>query len=122
MVGYKSSLSPLKTELKEIGTCAIAEAGFFQGRTTRWGIAWTFNPKIKLSDFMPQKMLRKEKLKPPMSFSIPNSYDSTTAMNKLTELLANHKVIIIVMFIRIMKQCLIFFFLFFLVFDLDIKF
>lgn len=121
MVGYKSSLGPLKTELKDIGTCAIAEAGFFQGRTTRWGIAWTFDPKIKLTDFMPQKMLQKEKLKPPMSFSIPKSYDSTTALNKLTELLANYKVIDINVLFDIIKQCLIFVFLF-LVFDLNNKF
>lgn len=92
MVGYKSSLCPLKNELKSIGACAIAEAGFYQGRTTRWGIAWTFQPDIKLNDFLPNKMFQKVKLKPPVSFPIPETYDSTTALAKLTELIANLKV------------------------------
>jgi len=94
MVGYKSSLGPLKTELKTIGACAIAEAGFYQGHTLRWGIAWTFKPEIKLNDFLPNKLFRKAKLRPPVSFSIPESYNSTTALARLTELLANLKVIL----------------------------
>jgi len=93
MVGYKASLVPLKHELKAIGACAVAEAGFYQGRTARWGIAWTFKPDIKLKDFIPNKELQKVKLKPPVSFSIPESYDSTGALTKLTELLASLKVI-----------------------------
>lgn len=92
MVGYKSSLGPIKNELKSIGACAIAEAGFFQGRTTRWGIAWTFQSDIKLNDFLPNKTFLKMKLKPPVSFPIPETYDSTTALAKLTELIANLKV------------------------------
>ncbi|VVC31765.1 Ribosomal RNA large subunit methyltransferase F-like,Methyltransferase-like protein 16,S-adenosyl-L- [Cinara cedri] len=89
MIGYKSSLGPLKNELKTIGACAVAEAGFFQGRTTRWGIAWTFETDIKLKDFMPNKEIetQKLKLKPPVCFAISESYDSTTALAKLTELL-----------------------------------
>lgn len=95
MVGYKSSLGPLKNELNTIGACAVAEAGFFQGRTTRWGIAWTFDPDIKLNDFMPNKEKESQmvKLKPPVCFPISESYDSTTALTKLTELLMYLKVI-----------------------------
>lgn len=93
MVGYKASLNPLKNELKAIGACAIAEAGFFQGRTTRWGLAWTFQPDIKLNDFTPNKEFQKVKLKPPVSFPIPKSYNSTTALTKLTEMLTDLKVI-----------------------------
>lgn len=94
MVGYKASLGPLKNELKAIGACAVAEAGFYQGRTTRWGIAWTFQPDIKLKDFLPNKenSLKGVKLKPPVSFQIPESFDSSTALTKLTELLKNLKV------------------------------
>jgi len=94
MVGYKTSLGPLKKELKAIGACAIAEAGFYQGHTLRWGIAWTFKPDIKLNDFLPNKQFRKTKLRPPMSFPIPESYDSTTALAKLTELVANLKLVV----------------------------
>lgn len=93
MVGYKSSLTPLKNELKSIGACAIAEAGFYQGRTARWGISWTFQSDIKLDDFMPNKEFQKKKLKPPVSFCVPESYDSTTALAKLKELLIDLKVI-----------------------------
>lgn len=103
MVGYKSSLGPLKNELKDIGACAIAEAGFYQGRTARWGIAWTFKPDIKLNNFMPNKDFKKVKLKlkPPVSFPIPESYDPTTALAKLAELLATLKVIYLLYFICI---------------------
>lgn len=94
MVGYKASLGPLKNELKAIGACAVAEAAFYQGRTVRWGIAWTFKTDIKLKSFIPNKELQKMKLKPPVSFSIPESYDSTTALAKLTELLTSLKVLL----------------------------
>lgn len=96
MVGYKSSLGLLKNELESIGACAIARAGFFQGQTARWGIAWTFQPDIKLQDFMPnkefQKMKSQIKLRPPVSFPISDSYDSSTALAKLTKFLADLKV------------------------------
>lgn len=99
MVGYKASLGPLKNELKAIGACAVAVASFFQGRTARWGIAWTFQPEIKLKDFMPNKEIEKVvKLKPPVSFQIPESFDSSTALMKLTELLTNLKVILFLSF------------------------
>ncbi|XP_026808384.1 U6 small nuclear RNA (adenine-(43)-N(6))-methyltransferase [Rhopalosiphum maidis] len=94
MVGYKASLDPLKNELKAIGACTVAEAGFYQGRNARWGIAWTFQSDIKLKDFLPNKEFQKEKLKqlrPPVSFKIPETYDSTTALTKLSELLASLK-------------------------------
>lgn len=93
MIGYKSSLGPLKSELNAIGARAIGSATFYQGRTARWGIAWTFQSDIKLDDYMPHKDLKKKKLKPPVSFSIPKSYDSKTALAKLNELLAELKVI-----------------------------
>lgn len=95
MVGYKASLDPLKNELKAIGACSVAEAGFYQGRNARWGIAWTFQSDIKLKDFLPNKEFQKEKLKlrPPVFFKIPETYDSITALTKLSELLASLKVI-----------------------------
>lgn len=92
MVGYKASLAPLKNELKAIGACTFAEAAFYQGRNARWGIAWTFQPDIKLKDFLPNKEFQKVKLKPPVSLKIPESYDSTTALAKLSELLDSLKV------------------------------
>lgn len=109
MVGYKTSLGPIKKELKTIGACAIAEAGFYQGHTLRWGIAWTFKPDIKLNNFLPNKQFRKAKLRPPMSFPIPESYDSTSALAKLTELITNLKVILLSLFYFIYEYCLIMF-------------
>lgn len=114
MVGHKSSLSILKNKLKSIGACAVAKAGFFQGRTTRWGIAWTFEPDIELKDFMPnkefQKVKSRVKLKPPASFCISESYDSTTALAKLTELLSDLKVNLYLYFVY--KNSLLMFILF----------
>ncbi|XP_050440218.1 U6 small nuclear RNA (adenine-(43)-N(6))-methyltransferase [Adelges cooleyi] len=95
MIGYKSSLKPLKKELQNIGAKSICEAGFFQGRTARWGIAWTFQPDIKLIDFMPTKDFKKKALKPPVSFALPDSYDANTALSKLNELLISLKLAIV---------------------------
>ena len=49
MLGHKSSLAPLKITLKEVdGISSFCETEFRQGRTTRWGLAWTYEPTIQL--------------------------------------------------------------------------
>lgn len=43
MFGHKSSLSAVETKLKTGGIWNYTTTEFCQGRTTRWGIAWTFS-------------------------------------------------------------------------------
>lgn len=42
MIGIKNDLFVLVKELRRLGVTNYAETEFCQGRTTRWGLAWTF--------------------------------------------------------------------------------
>ena len=42
MVGKKSSLKVLARVLKALKVSALFTTEFMQGRTSRWGIAWSF--------------------------------------------------------------------------------
>ncbi|KNC84618.1 hypothetical protein SARC_03185 [Sphaeroforma arctica JP610] len=46
MVGKKSSLNPLLSKLKSLGVQRIKHTVFNQGRTVRWGIAWSLVPDV----------------------------------------------------------------------------
>jgi methyltransferase len=67
MVGHKSSLNTLKSELKKVGVASSTQTEFCQGRTTRWGLAWTFDPELNL-EVIPKD---KKKEKPPMKYVVP---------------------------------------------------
>ena len=43
MLGRKASLKDLKAKLLQLGIINVRTTEFFQGRTTRWGIAWSFS-------------------------------------------------------------------------------
>mmetsp|Transcript_39630 Transcript_39630/g.64246 ORF Transcript_39630/g.64246 Transcript_39630/m.64246 type:complete len:361 (+) Transcript_39630:268-1350(+) len=47
MLGRKVSLKPLKEKLHSYGITNIRLTEFIQGRTTRWGIAWSFTDEGK---------------------------------------------------------------------------
>lgn len=49
MLGKKSSLTALKTYLKEHCVTNVITTEFCQGRTTRWGIAWSLTPAMYLA-------------------------------------------------------------------------
>jgi methyltransferase len=72
LIGHKRNLAILKESLAKIGTIqATSVTEFCQGRTMRWGLAWTFNPKISLmiKDIRAEaKSL--EKLKQPIEFQL----------------------------------------------------
>ncbi|MED6217581.1 hypothetical protein PIB30_019170 [Stylosanthes scabra] len=56
MVGRKSSLKSLVSKLWEVGVTIVKTTEFVQGRTSRWGLAWSFLPPIqKPSISLPQK-------------------------------------------------------------------
>lgn len=42
MVGKKANLKHLGAKLREVGACIVKTTEFVQGKTCRWGIAWTF--------------------------------------------------------------------------------
>ncbi|XP_021934839.1 methyltransferase-like protein 16 isoform X2 [Zootermopsis nevadensis] len=67
MVGHKSSLNALKSELEKAGVASSAQTEFCQGHTTRWGFAWTFLSELNF-EVLPKS---KKKEKPPMKYVVP---------------------------------------------------
>lgn len=56
MVGKKSSLKYLVSKLWEVGVSIVKTTEFVQGRTYRWGLAWSFlTPRQKSSISLPDK-------------------------------------------------------------------
>ncbi|WCJ27941.1 Ribosomal RNA large subunit methyltransferase F [Euphorbia peplus] len=47
MVGRKANLKFLTSKLREVGVTIVKTTEFVQGRTCRWGLAWSFLPPIK---------------------------------------------------------------------------
>ncbi|KAB0792644.1 hypothetical protein PPYR_14603 [Photinus pyralis] len=43
MVGHKYNLPQLKKLLREVDVISFKQTDFYQGKTTRWGLAWTFH-------------------------------------------------------------------------------
>jgi 23S rRNA A1618 N6-methylase RlmF len=46
MIGQKKTVGMLIEKIKEAGALSITKTEFRQGRTTRWGIAWTFTSNM----------------------------------------------------------------------------
>jgi len=57
MIGRKSNLKYLTSKLWEAGVTVVKTTEFVQGRTSRWGLAWSFLPLVqkKSSISLPNK-------------------------------------------------------------------
>lgn len=56
MVGRKSNLKDLISKLWKVGVTIVKTTEFVQGRTSRWGLAWSFLPlRQKSSVSLPDK-------------------------------------------------------------------
>lgn len=57
MIGRKSNLKYLRSKLWEVGVTVVKTTEFVQGRTSRWGLAWSFLPLVlkKSSNSLPNK-------------------------------------------------------------------
>ncbi|XP_010251658.1 PREDICTED: methyltransferase-like protein 16 homolog isoform X2 [Nelumbo nucifera] len=47
MIGRKSNLKVLVSKLREVGVTIVKTTEFVQGKTCRWGLAWSFTPPLK---------------------------------------------------------------------------
>ncbi|XP_069617384.1 RNA N6-adenosine-methyltransferase METTL16 [Ranitomeya imitator] len=65
MLGKKCSLAPLKEELRIQGVPKVAHTEFYQGRTMRWALAWSFYDDVVIPD-RPSKKRKLEKSRKPM--------------------------------------------------------
>lgn len=75
MIGHKSSLPPLKKQLRDVGVVSFKQTEFCQGHTTRWGLAWTFID-IDLTKIPDSLIAAKQKLSKPLVYEIPKLDDS----------------------------------------------
>lgn len=100
MLGHKSSLAPIIAFLKEAGASSWSETEFCQGRTTRWGLAWTFFDNFKVPKLPLIRPKNNGKGPPPLNYIISaerwsNKGDLTGAciLMKIIELFNSLKVI-----------------------------
>ncbi|KAH9512923.1 Methyltransferase-like protein 16 [Bulinus truncatus] len=67
MVGKKSSLSQLKEDMRHHKVAKYSTTEFCQGKTMRWGIAWTFDETVNF----PRSSFETRKEKPPLQYIVP---------------------------------------------------
>nr|SVE83602.1 EOG090X04JL [Daphnia pulex] len=70
MLGHKSSLAPIILLLKEAGASSWSETEFCQGRTTRWGLAWTFCDDLTVPKLPQIRPKNNGKGPPPLNYVI----------------------------------------------------
>ena len=91
MIGIKSSLNTLKKELKELNVPSICITEFHQGHTTRWGLAWTFDPTLDLNKVSLKETSNKKNK--PFHFNIPlNQIAKDKMVSLLTSIFEDLKV------------------------------
>ncbi|XP_005106285.1 RNA N6-adenosine-methyltransferase mettl16 [Aplysia californica] len=93
MVGKKTSLAKLKEELRHHQVSKFSTTEFCQGKTMRWGIAWTFDSTV----VFPRSPFEARKEKPPLHFTVPKgagsvSYEVHAVASFLKELLQSIKI------------------------------
>lgn len=69
MLGKKCSLAPLKEELQIQGVSKVAYTEFYQGKTMRWALAWSFYDDVTIPA-PPFKKRKLEKPRKPMLFTV----------------------------------------------------
>ncbi|XP_030041761.1 RNA N(6)-adenosine-methyltransferase METTL16 [Microcaecilia unicolor] len=69
MLGKKCSLAPLKEELRIQGVPKVAHTEFYQGRTMRWALAWSFYDDVTVPS-PPSKKRKLEKPRKPIMFTV----------------------------------------------------
>lgn len=111
MVGQKSSLDVLMSELKKVGVASRTQTEFCQGNVTRWGLAWTFLPEVSLQ-VVSKKKNKKEK--PPMKYAVPIPddpicYTVSTITSKLKELFTLLQVQTLIYIILVVSQHLLYY-------------
>lgn len=90
MLGHKSSVGPMKQKAVEAGALQTASSVFCQGRTTRWGLAWTFHPDVNIANVKSPFELEKKQQKASQPFShdflISDGFTYDSLVSKLTQL------------------------------------
>ncbi|XP_042892976.1 RNA N6-adenosine-methyltransferase mettl16-like isoform X2 [Penaeus japonicus] len=70
LIGTKADIKKIKQVLATVSPAHSSLTEFCQGRTMRWGLAWTFDPKLHLNQVMSKKQMANSK---PMVMLLPRS-------------------------------------------------
>lgn len=94
MIGKKSSLPPLKEELRKLKVPKFATTEFCQGKTMRWGLAWTFDQTVNFPKSLFQES---KKERPPLVYQVPRAptdldYDVAHISARIKALLTDLKI------------------------------
>lgn len=87
MIGIKNDLIVLVKELRRLGVTNFTETEFCQGRTTRWGLAWTFAAEDDNDIYLRTvPSIRSNFVKEPAIFFIPEADpDQVVGKGKIVE-------------------------------------
>ncbi|XP_047485546.1 RNA N6-adenosine-methyltransferase mettl16-like isoform X2 [Penaeus chinensis] len=70
LIGTKADIKKVKQVLATVSPAHSSFTEFCQGRTMRWGLAWTFDPKLQLNQIVSKKQMTNTK---PMVMLMPRS-------------------------------------------------
>lgn len=91
MIGKKTNIPLVKKELRDHKIPNYQTTEFCQGKTMRWGIAWTFDTSVIFPRSLFQETKKSRKLSLPLTFEVPQSavsvYDVDHVANKVMEML-----------------------------------
>ncbi|XP_078335902.1 RNA N(6)-adenosine-methyltransferase mettl16-like [Crassostrea virginica] len=90
MIGKKTNVPLVKKDLRDHKIPNYQTTEFCQGKTMRWGIAWTFDTNISFPRSLFQDTKKNKKLAVPLTFVVPQSavsdYDVEHVANKMAEI------------------------------------
>ncbi|XP_062617286.1 RNA N6-adenosine-methyltransferase mettl16-like [Saccostrea cucullata] len=91
MVGKKTNLPCVKKDLQDHKIPNYQSTEFCQGKTMRWGIAWTFDTNLSFPRSLFQESKKNKKLSAPLTYTVPQSavdvYDVEHVADKLMGIL-----------------------------------
>lgn len=91
MIGKKTNIPLVKKELRDHKIPNYQTTEFCQGKTMRWGIAWTFDTSVTFPRSLFQDTKKSRRLAVPLTFVVPQSafsvYDVEHVANKVEEML-----------------------------------
>lgn len=86
MLGHKTSLTSIQSELWKNNITNFCTTEFCQGQTTRWGIAWTFHNELLLRT-APNYGMNSTNTKKQMSFTVKDSKNIQVVHKRLVDIL-----------------------------------
>lgn len=99
MFGKKSSFAALKKQISQQDDLLFTSYDFCQGKTVRWGLAWTHHPRLIDSVKLPQSPLKtsaaSEKRVKPITFLSKQAMALGTALERLINTLEVLKVTVV---------------------------